>query len=381
MNGAVREKLRRLARLPESRFPVISIYLDTKNDAPSKRDAVRIFLKNHVRETLSVLDGRDERASFERDAERILAFVDDEMHGAHAGEGLAIFSCAGDDVFETIPARRAFDPPQFLVSTRPLIRNLAAFLDNHDPAVAVVVDSRSARIFEISLGEAVQETGIESEVPRDHKVPEWQGFGDLKYQRDVRGHVVAHFRDVAIEMERLMHAGAYRRFVLLGQDSLISQFRASLPKRLDERVVGSGPTDRRDSRDRIVARVQEIVAGEAKRHERELVGLIRDQALSGNLGVFGLEATLNALRKGQVYRLAIGDDLRASGWRCRDCGALVTHLKRDACPHCTGPVDVVELGDEVVKDALALGAEIETVKGSAELARMGKIGALLRFRE
>src|SRR5207237_4961962 len=90
----------------------------------------------------------------------------------------------------------------FLVSTRPLIRQLAVFLDGHEAVCAVLVDSRSARIFEISLTEAVHESGVESDVPRDMKVPEPQGFGDLKYQRDVRGHVDDHFKEVADHLGR-----------------------------------------------------------------------------------------------------------------------------------------------------------------------------------
>lgn len=243
------------------------------------------------------------------------------------------------------------------------------------------MDSRSARIFEITLGEPVHEVDVEHDVPREMKVPEFHGFGDLKYQRDVRGHIGDHHRDVAEHLARIVDKSGCRRVVLLGQDAHIQSFRKVLPKRIEERVIATCPTDKREPRDRVVARVLEVVQAEEKRAERELIALIRDQALSGNLGVFGLEAVLNALRKGQVYKLAIGDDLEARGWRCRGCKGLSTHLKRDACPYCGSGAEPAELGDEIVKDALAQGAEIETVRQSADLARMGKVGALLRFRE
>jgi hypothetical protein len=382
MNGGVIEKLKKLARLPESRFPFLSVYLDTRDDTPAKREALRIFLKNHVRDALSLLGGREEAASFEKDADRIQRLVDEELHGGRSAPGHAVFACSGDGVFEVLGSQRPF-APQFLVSSRPLIRQLAVFLDEFEPVAAVVVDSRAARIFEISVADAVVERGIEHDVPREMKTPEFQGFGDLKYQRGVRGHVADHFKDIAAELDRLIDREGYRRFVLLGQDQVVQNFRKFLSRRVEERVIATSPTDMRDPKDRIVARVRDIVAAEEKRQERELIGQVRDQALSGNLGVFGLEATLNALRKGQVHKLAIGDDLKARGWRCKDwsCGALVTHLKKDACPYCGGGTEVVELGDEVVKDAMQLGAEIETVRGSPELARMGKIGALLRFRD
>jgi peptide subunit release factor 1 (eRF1) len=380
MNGAVREKLRRLARVPESRFPFVSVYLDTKNDGPYKRDQARIFLKNQIREAEAILDARDERESFARDAEKILRYLDQETHAESAPAGMAIFACAGQDLWETVVARRPFQS-QFLVSNRPLIRQLAVLLDEYEAVCAVLVDTRSARIFEITMDEAVRETGVEHDVPRETKTPEYHGWGDLKYQRDVRGHMDDHFDDVSHHIERLMDTAGYRRFVLMGQESTIQNFRKRLPKRVADRVIATCATDKREPRDRIVARVQDIVALEEKRQERELIGLIRDQALSGNLGVFGLEAVLNALRKGQVYKLAVSDDLRARGWRCKSCKGLSTHLKKDACPYCASGTDVVELGDEIVKDALGLSAEIETVRNSAELTRMGKVGALLRFRD
>jgi hypothetical protein len=59
MNGGVSDKLRRLARFPESRFPFVSVYLDTKSDGPAKKDEVRIFLKNSIRDAQSILDGRE----------------------------------------------------------------------------------------------------------------------------------------------------------------------------------------------------------------------------------------------------------------------------------------------------------------------------------
>jgi hypothetical protein len=380
MNGGVSEKLRRLSRIPESRFPFLSVYLDTKSDAPGKRDEVRIFLKNSIRDAGTVIDGRAERESFERDAERILRFVDEELHRTHTGDGQAVFACGGEDVFEVIPSQRPFQS-QFLVSNRPLIRQIAVLMDDYEPVAACVIDRQSARIFEITTGE-VLERGLKSDVPREGGNASFHGWGDLKYQRDVRGHIEHHFRDVAYQLTRLVEDGGYRRIVLLGQEPVLQNFRRALPKRVDERVIATGPADMRAPRDRIVAHVRDVVSLEEKRQERELIGLIRDQALSGNLGVFGLEATLNALRKGQVYKLAIdADDLKAHGWRCHGCHALATHLKKDACPYCGGATDPVELGDEIVKDAVAQGAEIETVQQSAELARMGKLGALLRFRD
>ncbi len=381
--SAVTDKLRRLARLPQSRYPFVSVYLDTKNDAPNKHDLLRIFLKNRIGAAAAVLENDEEsregRASFAKDTERIHEFLEDEIHVGKGGDGHAVFACAGDGIFDVVTARRPFEN-QLHVSNRPLIRQLAVFLDEYEPVVAAVIDSRTARIFEIALGDSVSERELEGDVPRMLKPPEFEGYGDLKYQRDVKGHIDHHFKDVADHLARLVDGVRYRRIVLLGQDAVLAQFRRCLAKRVAEKVVATAPMDRRDARDRIVARTLEIVAGEEARSERELIRRIKNQTLSGNLGVFGLEATLEALNKGQIYKLVIDGDLKARGWRCRSCRALHAHLN-DGCPYSKGGTDEVDHGDEAVKDALAQGAEIETVRRTKDLARMGHIGALLRYRE
>jgi len=382
MNGGVREKLRSLVRIDEGRFPFISCYLDLRLDGPEKPEQVRIFLKNRLRDVEGVLDGGEaERASFRSDAERIQRYVDDRVHQVEgAGHGHAIFACAGRDIFESLRTARPFSN-QLIVSNRPVIRQLAVLVDEFEPVIAAVVDTRTARIFEIALGEMVHETDVLSDVPRNVKVPEYHGYGDLKYQRDLKGHVDHHFKDVAEQLARLADRG-YRRIILLGQEPVLAAFRKTLPKRVEERVIATGSVDRRhEATDRILARALDLLKREEQRAERELVSLIRDQALSGNLGVFGIEATLDALRKGQVYKLAVDGSLAQPGWRCRSCRALLSHTRDDRCPYCREPVSEVDLGDEIVKDAIAQGAELETVAGSADLARMGKVGALLRFKE
>jgi hypothetical protein len=378
-NHSILAQLRHLAGLPETRFPFLSVYLDARNDGPERHGEARIFLKNAIRDAGTVIYARDERESFEKDVAQITRFLDEESHRDPDVRGFAIFACAADGVFEAIRSKRPFQS-QFLVGGRPLVRQLAVALDEYQPVAAVVVDSRAARIFEISDVGDVVETDMTSDIARGHKAPEYRGFGELKYQREVRGQVEHHWQEVGAFLEKLVDRG-FRRFVLLGQESVVQNFRKAVPRRVDERVVGTGHMDRREARDRVVAAAMTIVRAEEERAAKALVVLIRDQALSGNLGVFGLEATLGALRKGQVHRIAISDDLKARGWRCHGCTALVTHLRNDACPYCTGGVDVVELGDEIVKDAVAQGAEIEMLRPSDELARMGKIGALLRYRD
>ena len=50
MENHIAEKLQQLARLPDTRSPFITLYLDTKWTDPGKKNQAQIFLKNKISE-------------------------------------------------------------------------------------------------------------------------------------------------------------------------------------------------------------------------------------------------------------------------------------------------------------------------------------------
>lgn len=369
--GQIAAKLRTLSAMPDSTHPFLSVYLDTSSRSREGRDALRLFLKNEAKRAAALIVGKEARDSFDADIERIRSLFGSEQRT----EGLAVFACHADGFFEIVQARRRFDN-QLLVGTRPLIRQLAVLLDEHAPVLAVVIDQRRARIFEITLGDAVHETAIEVEDPGARgSLPKFQGYGDLKYQNRRREKEAEHYHEVGERLRRLMKRWGYKRIVVLGQARNVAAFRKAVDPRVEAAIVGTGHVDKRGSVDAVVAQVMDIVEAEERRQGTELVERIRNQALSGNLGVFGVPAVLDALARGQVYKLALHGRFARKGWRSEADGRLAVHLPSDR----DADYREVDLGDELVKAAVAQGAEVEMVDESEELLAMGKVAALLRF--
>ncbi|MFC1707258.1 hypothetical protein ACFL59_10675 [Planctomycetota bacterium] len=373
-------QLRRLVTLPESDSPFLSVYLDTETHTRQAFEGLRIFLKNEARKAQALLDVQTDLVSFRHDLEHIQRYVEKEIHVDHTANGLAIFACARMDIFQAIHARRPFRNA-LLVANRPVVRQLAVLLEEHAPVLAALIDSRSARIFEITLGDEVHETDVESDIRGQHKTSSFHGFGDLKYQRDLRDRVADHHKEVAGHLHELMKRHGYSRIVVLGQERAVAAFKKLAPKKVREAIIATGPMDRRERVPAIVGRVMEAVEAEERRVGTRLVESIRNQALSGNLAVYGLRAVLDAVARGHVYKLAVAKGTSLRGWRCRGCGTLQDSREASGCTRCAGEVYEVGLFDEMVKDAIAQGSEVETVKGSEELERMGNVGALLRYRD
>lgn len=94
----LREQLGRLATVEPTDWPVISLYLDMRADQHG-RDNYDTFLRKTLLERSRALKG-DARKSFERDADRIRAYVAAEVPAS--ANGVAIFARSARDLFEAV---------------------------------------------------------------------------------------------------------------------------------------------------------------------------------------------------------------------------------------------------------------------------------------
>src|SRR5918994_3649357 len=97
----MRDRLEKLAAFEPHDLPVLSLYLNLAADHHG-RDNYETFLRKSFEERLKPFKPSSaERASFERDIERINAYLSDEVH--RSSNGLAIFACAGaGEFFEAV---------------------------------------------------------------------------------------------------------------------------------------------------------------------------------------------------------------------------------------------------------------------------------------
>jgi hypothetical protein len=144
----VRRALRELAEVQRGELPVLSVYLDMRPHATGNSPAVRagtVILKNRLREIeKTYLPRGAELDSIRADAERIERYLQVEYDVA--SDGLALFACAGRDMFEVVEAGTPFED-QVTVAQQPDLFQLARLVDEHETAVVAVVDSNRSRLF------------------------------------------------------------------------------------------------------------------------------------------------------------------------------------------------------------------------------------------
>ena len=110
----------------------------------------------------------------------------------------------------------------------------------------------------------------------------------------------------------------------------------------------------------------------------DAVQMLKSEILKDGLAVYGIKDTLAAVKNGQVDLLLIQKDVKLPGWICENCQVVEKGYK-DSCPYCSGNTSKVDVLEEILEFAERTDAEIEFTD-SEELADLGHIGAILRFK-
>jgi peptide chain release factor subunit 1 len=289
--------------------------------------------------------------------------------------GVALFACAEADLWVEFPSPRPFED-EFTVADCPILRQLARLDEDYTNALLVLVDSRTARIYEVVLGGFLADMDFASEVPGRHKQG---GLAQARYQRHVQEHIDRHYKEVTAYIVSYMSAHPHTQLILSGHNDVVASFRHWLPPSVQAQVMETVSLDMHANRHRILEVIQDVL----QRHEREeelaTVQLLVNRAGHGGLAVLGQQATLAAVNTARVHKLVLQQDFRSQGWRCRTCGALAaeTHLQ---CVLCGGEVTTIELGEAMVQAVLQADGAVELIAPDPRLAPYEGVGALLRYQ-
>lgn len=379
----IKNEIRKLARIEEGPYPFFSLYLNTRWDSEQQRERTRLFLKNQWKKGNHLLKEKEEgwRKAFEEDQERIERFVEGLIRRTHdeAIDGMAIFSCSGTQTFLTYPSFTAFKN-EFFLAGRPVLSPLVRLSSQYQDTLAVMVESDSARLFEISYEGLVAESSIESYVPGWH---DQGGWAQMRYQRHIRDHMNKHHKEVAEQLIGLFDTGRWRRVVLIGQDRTLANFRGFLPERVKQQVTDVFSLDFSVERSMILRRIYERLFQREKERIFKEVEELREKAFQGGRAVFGLNGVLEALNKGQIQTLYLSNSLNLPGGRCLRCGALFPAPSSSAsfvCPLCRGEARAIDLGEEMVRLTLRQDGEVKWAEGNVLLKENENVAASLRFR-
>jgi peptide chain release factor subunit 1 len=345
----VTDRLDSLARLEPTRFPLLSVYLNT-GVGGTGRPLFDAFLRKELRERMKTYpSGSEERESFERDVKRIEEYVSNEL--APSTRGMALFACAGADLFDPYQFKVAFDRDQLIVSDRPHLYPLARLDDQYPRYAAVVVTSNSARIVVCSAGAAVNSSEIWNPKTKHIKSGGWS---QARFQRHVENMHLEHAKEVVDRLDAIVAADHIHHVVVSGDEVIVPMLKHQLPERLAGKVIDVSRIDIRSPEHEVLAVTLEALRRNDEEGDEAVVRDLIDEYRAGGLAVVGARRTREALRRGQVDTLVI-----------------------------TATPDQVEGADETVNELVILArqtsASLRFIENPAALGAVGGVGARLRY--
>jgi peptide chain release factor subunit 1 len=380
----MRNEIKKLARLEEAPYPFFSLYLNTRWDDEQQRERIRLFTKNQLKKASDPFrDREDWRNALIKDQQQIERYVEGLVRRIYNEEmnGMAIFSCSGSGTFLTYPSIISFENECF-ISDVPILRPLVQLSSQYHNTLVVMVDTDSARLFEVSLEGLMAESSIENYVPGRH---DQGGWAQMRYQRHIKDHMNRHHKEVAEQLTELFDTGIWKRIVLIGQDRILANFKVFLPERVKQQYMDSFSMDFSEERSKVLRRVFERLLQNEKDEVNHQIQALKERTPRGGLATFGLNRTLEALNTGQVHTLYFLISFTLPGGKCHRCGSLVlTHPAGPSssarCPLCKGEVVTVDLGEEMMRSVLCQDGEVKWVEENDVLKEHEGVGASLRFR-
>jgi peptide chain release factor subunit 1 len=368
-----------LLKRSDKRFLTTSLYLDLSSPRFTTKDA-EIVLKSLIKEKKQELErlpaSREEKQSAAEDLDKLARFVSTDLDRKGA-KGLAVFSSSAAKAWETFPLPGPAGDILFF-DRGPYIRPFTMLLDEYERYCTVLVDRESARVFAVTLGQIEEHSQILDEVPGKVRASGWGGYDERRIERHIEDHVHRHLRNVAQVTYEFFQRRKFDRLIIGGRSEVLAEFERTLHSYLRERISARVNVDTSISLDEALKKTMEVDREIEERSDRELVAKLVENAGAGGLGVLGLRATLGALRRNQVHTLVLEMGYVEKGVVCDSCGFIGVDEKK--CPVCGGDArEVPDIVEEAIREALRHNARVAHVRASAELAKEGRIGAVLRF--
>jgi peptide chain release factor subunit 1 len=380
------DQLDRLAAFERAPYPVVSLYLNTQ-PGQTGRDQYQTFVRKELAARVrTYAENSPERASLNRDIEKILRYLDNDVDPS--ANGVAIFACSAGELFEAIQLGAAIDQHWLYIGDQPHLYPLARLESQYPRYAAVLADTNSARILVFASGELVtarEVTGVKT------RRTSQGGWSQARFQRHISNFHMQHAKEVVDALERVVQQEGITQILLAGDEVIMPQLRGQMPKHLAEKVVDQLRVDTHAPLDEILEASLESMRRLDQQTDREKVEAAVGGYRAGALGVVGPEDTLDALVKGQVEELLIAANVRelqgvAAGGARSEAAATDTGIMEAAVETAAAgeaaqadPSDV-RFADELITKAKQTAARITFIENPDLLADYGGVAALLRFR-
>jgi len=374
------EDIRQLQHYPsENNSFILSLYLNVdQSDAANLNRGFETRVDGLFRRIAEDQNSHeDSRQDFDNECKRVREFLKDYVP---KGKALVVFSDSRHDFWWQRDLQVEL-PTGLRWSAKPWVRPLLEVIEDHDRFAVVLIDKQHARILTVDAAGMEQQAEILSDVPNKHATTGTDHiWSQGQMDRDHTNHVQSHAKRVADELAAVIDRMKLDRIVVGGPVEATSMFTGTLPKRIQQMIIGtiSAPLDA--GHDRLIAELRAVQEKAELEDEAKVVEALITSAMKGDRAVLGVSDTLEAVQQGRVYRLVVARDFHIEGKECESCHVLVTDAN-EKCSFCAGKLEgAPDLINRVSHRVLDMGGKVQLVSGEAavKLAEAG-IGAVLRF--
>ena len=339
----------------DSEDSYVSIYLTDSIDTK--------FVKRRIKACRSILSG-NELKNFDSTITSIEKHLDNTND-----KNIAIFSSKKNN-FEKIIKLPVKIENLFIVDSSPYLRPLARVLDEWESYTLVLLNTNSAKIYSLSLGELKDTKKISKDIMNKHKKG---GMSQARFNRLRRGSINSFLKEVSEELSKRVD----NQMIIAGPGNAKEQFVEILPQNLKEKIVDVLDISFEEE-DELIKKSMQLVSENEQRKSNEAVKHLKSEILKDGLAIYGINETLQAVKNGQVELLIIEKDYKISGWICEKCQYVEEGYKK-TCPYCNNETSKVDILEEILEFAERTDAEIEFTD-SDEIKDLGHIAGILRYK-
>src|SRR5918993_3487720 len=372
----------RLAAFEPVGLPVVSLYLNAQANEHGRQDFDRFLRKEFSARARTFKANSPERESFDKDVERIEAYLRDELRPET--NGVAVFACAGaDDFFEPVQTAAPIENHRLYIYNQPHLYPLARLAGQFPRYAVLVADTNRARLFVFGRGKALSTDEIQNIKTRGAKVGGWS---QMRYQRHLEQYHLQHAKEVAEQLERVVREDDIQHIILAGDEVIIPLLKEQFPKAVAEKVVDALSLAIDAPEHEILEASAEAMREHDAETDAEKVEQLLDAYRAGGLAVVGSQDTLEALSMGQVEELIITARQQHIEGDREDVAILSdSEVVEPVVAGVDGAVANIEadsliVADDLVTRAQQTSARITFVEDPALLSEVGGVGAILRYR-
>ena len=370
------ELMQKLIHATPGQKSFLSVYLDLSPDRSGKKRHT-IFLKNRLSEITNLLPAHStQRSLLAKDIKRIQKYLEEELDPAW--KGLALFTCAADDVFVPVPMPL---PPENALDLAPYphLFSLIRHADLYKTHAVVAAGSRQARLFLVRLGRPEKQLTLSWEDKHTTRF-ERMGWSLPRFQRHLQEHIKQRAKEIAESLEKLINSGKTEYLFCVAEEGMEAELKKQLSTALKKKLAPLSSLEPHDPDHRILSASIASLQSISREKAETLARRILEEAEPLGQATAGPEPTLSALQNHQIERMVLDARFKATGWRCPKCCCLGSGGSPSQCPFCQGEICSAELREEIVAKAKSQGVDLFFTENFSPLIRSGGIAALLKYK-